>query len=98
MPKTKLGNWSVGLIAIFFFLLGVFYVLVYSGQRGGETFFSNLYLTVPMLIAAAAGVSAFFTGGVSIIRDKERALLVFLSTLMGLFVLLYTSAEILFPH
>ena len=98
MPKTKLGKWSVGLIIVFILLLILFFLLVASGQRGGDTFFSNPLLTIPMLVAGICGVGAFFTGIISIIKMKERAIIVYIATVIGFFVLMYISAEILSPH
>jgi len=97
-PKTTLGKWSVALIIVFIVLLGVFQLLVASGQRGGETFFSNLILTIPMLIAGVSGISAFVTGLIGIIKSRERSVIVYLSALIGLFVLLFWIGEIVFPH
>jgi hypothetical protein len=97
-PKTTPGKWSVGLIMIFVVLLASFQLLVASGQRGGETFFSNLILTIPMLIAGISGVSAFATGLIGIIRSRERSIAVYLATLIGLLVLLFVLGEIAFPH
>ncbi len=96
--NTTLGSWSIRLIgaSILFFIL--FIIFVASGQRGGDTFFSNLTLTIPMLIAAILAVCAFFTGILSIIRNRERAVFVFISTTVGFLVLLYGLAEIIFPH
>jgi cytochrome bd-type quinol oxidase subunit 2 len=97
-PRTTLGNWSVRLIVIsilFFLVLAAF---IASGQRGGDTFFSNLSLALPMLIAAILAVCAFFTGILSIIKNRERAVFVFISTVIGSFVLFFMLAEILFPH
>ncbi|MBM3205765.1 hypothetical protein FJZ41_02895 [Candidatus Shapirobacteria bacterium] len=98
LPQTRLGEWSFRLIIAFFLLLIVFRFLVASGQRGGETFFSNLFLAMPMLLAWLGGVSAFFAGLLALIKSKERAVFVFLSTLMGFFILLFSLGEILFPH
>ena len=97
-PKTTLGKWSVALIIAFMVLLGVFQLLVASGQRGGETFFSNLVLTIPMLIAGVSGISAFATGLIGIIKSRERSVIVYLAALIGLFVLLFWIGEIAFPH
>jgi hypothetical protein len=97
-PSTNLGNWSVGLFGVSTVFFILFFVLVASGQRGGETFFSNLALTVPMLIAAILAVSSFFTGIIGIFRNGERAIIVFISTTLGFLVLTYGLAEILFPH
>jgi cytochrome bd-type quinol oxidase subunit 2 len=97
-PSTTLGNWSVRLIVIsilFFLVLAAF---IASGQRGGDTFFSNLLLTIPMLSASILAIGSFFTGILSIIKNRERAVFVFISTVIGSFVLFFMLAEILFPH
>jgi cytochrome bd-type quinol oxidase subunit 2 len=98
IPKTSLGKWSVRLILIFFVSLATFSLLVASGQRGGETFFSNQLLTFPILTAGATGVAAFFSGIISILKQKERAILVFVAAAIGLFVIYFALGEILFPH
>ena len=97
-PKTTLGKWSVALMVAFIVLLAIFQILVASGQRGGETFFSNLILTIPMLIAGVSGISAFVTGLIGIIKNKERSVIVYLAALIGLFVLFFWIGEIVFPH
>jgi len=97
-PKTTMGRWSIGLTASLLFFFLVFLLLVASGQRGGDTFFSNLALTIPILLAGISGVSAFLTGIIGIIRSKERSVLVFLATTIGFFVLTFWLAEVLFPH
>jgi hypothetical protein len=98
IPKTTLGKWSAGLIIAFIAFIVAFYFLIVSGQRGGETFFSNLALAVPMLIAGISGASAFFTGLTGIITSRERSIVVYLATLTGLLVLIFGLAEIIFPH
>lgn len=72
--------------------------MISSGQKGGDTIFSNLLLGIPGLLVAISGVAAFFTGIISIVKGKERSVLVFVSTAVGFFVLLFLAAEILFPH
>jgi hypothetical protein len=98
VPKTVLGKWSVGLIVAFFLFLASFFILVASGQRGGETFFSNLALTIPMLFAGSCGVAAFITGIIGIIKSKERSALVYVATAIGFFVLFFWLGEIISPH
>ena len=97
-PKTNLGKRSAWLIFTFAVSLGSFGILVASGQRGGATFFSNPILTVPALIAATAGISAFFTGLSSIIRRKERSISVYLAVGFGFVTLVFVLGEIIFPH
>jgi hypothetical protein len=97
-PKTKPGKWSTGLIIVFFLFIAVFLILVASGQRGGDTFFSNLALTTPMLLGGVSGVSALATGIIGIVKSGERSVFVFLAAAIGLFVLIFSLGEILFPH
>ena len=97
-PKTTMGRWSTGLIFAFFLFFAVFLILVASGQRGGDTFFSNLTLTIPMMLAWISGISALLTGIIGIVKSRERSILVFVATAIGLLVLAFSLGEILFPH
>lgn len=98
MPGTGPGKWSVWLIAAFIILFGCFLLFIATGQRGGEGFFDNLLLTVPILLAGVCGIASFFTGLVSVIGYRERAILVYPAMIIGLCVLLFTIGEIAFPH
>ena len=98
IPITTLGKWSIWLIIAVIVLFIIFQLLVASGQRGGTTFFSNLALSIPMLIAGTSGILAFFTGIISIIKSKERSVLTFITTAIGFFILFFVSGELLFPH
>ena len=97
-PKTSWGKWSVGFTLALILFFAVFLILVLSGQRGGETFFSNLLLTVPMLLAGTCGVAAFVTGLAGIIKSKERAILVYLAIFIGFEILIFGLGEFLVPH
>ena len=55
-------------------------------------------LAISMLAGFGAGISALATGLISIIKQKERAFLVFLSTLVGAALTFFLIAEFLFPH
>ena len=97
-PTTTLGKRSAWLIFTFAVSLASFGILVASGKRGGDTFFSNPILTIPILIAATAGISAFITGLISIVRRKERSISVYLALIFGLITLVFVLGEIIFPH
>jgi cytochrome bd-type quinol oxidase subunit 2 len=98
IPRTRLGKWSIWLIIAVIVLFIIFQLLVASGQRGGATFFSNIALSVPMLIAGLSGISAFFTGIIGIIKSKERSILTFIATIIGFFILFFVLGELLVPH
>ena len=98
MPKTILGKWSIDLAVASIVLFISIQFLVVSGLRDSYTFISGLLLTIPVPLAGISGVSAFFTGIIGTIKSKERSVLVFLSTMIGFFVLIFLLGEILFPH
>ncbi len=97
-PKTTLGKWAIALTTCLILFFIIFQILVASGQRGGDTFFDNVTLAIPITLAGISGISAFVTGITSIIRNKERSALVFLATTIGFLVLLFSFGEILIPH
>jgi hypothetical protein len=105
MPKTKLGQWSVWLIPamVLLFILGFSLAdSLYDGVPAGDTILEDIRgrpaLALSMLSGFGAGVAALVTGLISIIKQKERALLVFVSTLIGAALTLYLIAELVFPH
>ncbi len=100
LPKTALGKWSIGLIvgAHVFFLLAL---LILNASGGGEdidTFFSNLAIAIPMLLAGISGISAFFTGIIGIIKSNDRSVIVFIATITGFFILFLVLGEVFSPH
>jgi len=105
MPKTNLGKWSVVLFLIMFVLFVIGFSLadsLYESVPAGGTILADIVsrpaLAISMLVGFGAGISALVTGLISIIKHKERALLVYLSTLIGAGLTLFLIAEFLFPH
>jgi len=94
LPKTALGKWSVGMAISFIVLFALMSILAATGQEGGETFFSNLYLAIPGLLAFVSGIAAFLTGIISIIFMKERAILVYVATAVGLLIIAFMLGDI----
>ena len=80
LPKTVLGKWSVALIVTFFLSLAVFHFCL----RG-----SDAEKLIALGITAVAGIAAFVTGIIGVIKSKEGAILVFLSTVIGFLVLMF---------
>jgi tellurite resistance protein TehA-like permease len=97
-PETCLGKWSTWFFVACIVFLIIFQILVASGQHGGETFQDNIPLSINALMFAISGISAFFTGILGIMMHKERSILVFIFTIIGLLILLFILGEFLFPH
>jgi hypothetical protein len=99
LPKTKLGLCSVFLIIIVVLLVVLFFLLInVFEQRGGDTFFSNLALAIPMVLAFVAGVLALIIGLIATIKSKSQSILVYIAMLIGLLIALYGISEVAFPH
>lgn len=104
-PETTPGKWSVGLVVampILFFIGTSLANSLYRSVPSGNTIFADIAarpaLTLSMLAGMAAGISAFIAGLLAIIRQKENALLVYLSLAIGALLILFLGGEFLFPH
>lgn len=105
MPKTTLGKWSVGLILamVALFVIGLSLPnILYETAPGSNSFLDDIVnrplLAISMLTGVGAGVSAFITGLVAVLKRKERAILVYGSTLVGATVTFFVISMFLFPE
>ncbi len=85
LPKSALGRWSVVLAAVFILLSIMFAILTGLGGEPGP--FALIFI-VNILIGVSF-IAAFVTGLVSIIKSRERAILVYLAMLVGFGALLF---------
>jgi len=85
------------LLFVVLFILGRSIVIV-RGPFEGSGFFNDPIRAAITVVAALFGVSSLLTGLIAIIRERERAIPVFVSTLTGLFILIFWLGEILSPH
>ena len=98
LPTTTLGKCSFGFAIAAFLCFFVFLLeITVFGLKGGDTWTWD-WPTMPILIAGVFFVSAFVTGIISILKYKERAVLVVLSTGVGALVLIFLLGEFFFPH
>ena len=100
LPKTKAGEWSIGLIGAFVVLLWIFFMIANNdnSQQEVDSFFDNLKLAIPLMLAGLAGLMALILGVVSIAKKKERAIAVYVACLIGLCIVLFALAEMFMDH
>ena len=97
-PKTKFGKRSAWLLIALAIFMVAFRTNLLLGYRGGDTFFSNPFLAIPILLAGISGIAALITGLIGIIRERERSISVYLAVAIGLIVLVIALAQIIPPH
>ncbi|MBN1152238.1 MAG: hypothetical protein JXA58_03420 [Dehalococcoidia bacterium] len=105
LPGSAVGWWSLGLIIampLLFFagssLTDSLYASVPSGRTILEDIQSRPALALTMLAGMVTGVAAFITGLLAIIRRRDTAILVYVSTAIGALFLGFLAGEIAFPH
>jgi predicted membrane-bound spermidine synthase len=105
MPGTALGRWTVGLIVampILFVIGSSFSNSLYELVPAGRTILADVaarpYLALTMLAGMVTGISAFIVGLFAILKHKENAFLVYISTVIGGLLILFLVGELAFPH
>ena len=83
LPKTTLGKWALGLSIAFI-------ILIWWKIQGS--------MPIPTFAIAALGIAGFVISIVAIFKNKDRCILFLLPLLVGLVILLWTAAELIFPH
>jgi hypothetical protein len=86
-PLTRMGWWAVGLEALFVALVGVM-IAWGSAARWGLNPAANVLAGATMVSAVAAGA----VSAIAIVREGERSLALFAAALMGLAVLILSTA------
>ncbi len=86
--KTKTGKWAGILTLLFIVLMAI--------KLSALAMYIRLPLPSPFL--AIIGVIGFVLGMISIVKNKDRAIFTFLSIPIGLLIVIWTAAEIIFPH
>lgn len=104
LPKTNLGKISVILILLFpiFTYMGMLLTNCYQSVPAGKTILEDIIsrpgVAMSMLLGFISGILAFFTGLYAIVKNKDYSILVFISSIVGFFVLLWFLLEIILQH
>lgn len=83
LPETSLGKWSIVLSIAFI-------ILIYLKMQYG--------IPVMSFAIAGLGLAGVIMCIVAMIRNKEISLLYFIPIFVGLLIIFWVSAEIVYPH
>ncbi|MFA6475323.1 MAG: hypothetical protein WCV88_03950 [Patescibacteria group bacterium] len=102
-PKTATGKWSIGLIIltpILFYMGGLLSSTMYSGVAAGNSISEDIanrpVLAYSMMAGMIAGIAACAFGLYAIVKQKETATLVYISTTAGALLMLFLIGELIF--
>jgi uncharacterized membrane protein YfcA len=91
-PHTRLGWWSVWLEVVFVVMFSINVAILVL--LTDETFWRDSILPFYAITMLVCGLAGGVVGSVTVIRQHERSLLVWLAILNGLFVLLLVLNEL----
>lgn len=96
MPHTPVGRWAVWLGAVFvvMFLINAFVFMPSSSDAPWRHVVLPFYGILMLLCGLCSGIAGWF----AVFRQHERAWLVLLTLIPGLWVIFMLVGELLFPH
>lgn len=97
-PTSVQGRRALALLVLSIGAFAVMFVMVASGQRGGDAFADNWLLAGPFLVAAASGVGGALLGVDGVVRCHERGLAVAVPVVFGVLLAVFLAGEVLSPH
>lgn len=90
MPKTKIGKISFWLVVTGFVLM---YMQYWIAMASGLSIPPVIGI-LPLGVIVICGIASIM----SIVRYRDRAILLFLSSLLGILGVLFIIGEFVFPH
>lgn len=93
-----MGRWSSTLLVGFFVLFGVFQLMVSLGVRGGDTYWDQPLLSIPITLAGLSGVASGVTAGIDMVQRHYATVSGILAVLVATAILVFFSGELLTPH
>lgn len=91
MPKTKLGRWAGGLLAVFLLLL----IALILGRNLAGLVPGTPLIVILGICTMISGIAAFVIGAVSQVKFKDHSIVVIAATVLGFFAILILIMEVL---
>lgn len=90
MPGSRLGKYASGLLILFLLSL----TIIVIGVRNGMTPPGSIQAQIIGTFMLITGLSTFITGLISLIKYRDRSILVLLTVIFGLIALLIIVMEV----
>ena len=83
VPKTTPGKWSVG--------LGIAFIILMLAK-------TQVRFPLPSPAIAVVGLLGFVLALIAVFKRRDRSILGLVPILVGVLIVLWTAAELMFPH
>jgi len=90
IPKTKLGKWAGGLLAVFL----VFFIALIIGRNVARLQPGTPLIAIVGICMMIAGIATFVTGIMSLFKLKDRSFVVILAIIFGSFAIFIIVMEV----
>lgn len=97
LPRSRWGNVALILDAAGSVALVIFFLVISAGVRGGDTYWEQPALAIPITIAGACYVAGGAAVLVALLR-RDLAATVWFGLLVGVLVALFVVGEVTNPH
>jgi hypothetical protein len=99
LPRTRLGWWAVGLFTIFV-LLFIINAIIFVPAARGEPAARSIQVALPNfgIFLVLCGLAAGIVGLIAVIKQHERAWLVWLAIIPSFFILLLLLGDLLLAN
>jgi hypothetical protein len=97
-PERQEGMLAVSAFVDHISFMILVWIVVTSGQRGGDEFFGTLWRAIPMLLAGVAGAATGVLALYALLRRWDWAAATALTAFVGLLVILFIAGDVLSPH
>lgn len=98
-PGTRMGWWAAGLAAAFVVMLIISAIVVVpASEVTSNVGWRQTWLPFWFIFMLLCGLAAGVVGLIAVIKKHERSWLVWLTILLGAFVLFLVLFEFLVPH
>lgn len=93
LPKSKSGKWAIGFTMIFLLLLIIFFIFMLFGV---VTFDKGHWWDATVGIAVPVEIIAFILSIITLRKRKDKSVLIYLSTALGICLILFLLLHSLF--
>ena len=97
-PSTRIGQLSSFGLLLSVAGYAVFFLMVWSGQRGGDAFYSNLLLAIPITFAVVGGIAAAVGAFWEAVAKRTTSVVGLISMAYGTLIAVFVLGELVQPH